>query len=109
LVLHRVTQFAFSDIKQKSALSLYDACQVEIPRMPDVVTSDSYDSVELNAELLHLGIESNSNQEIGDGPPSKRRKVHEPKDTFDEVVSGLYSLLGAQKVADLAGLSQLAE
>jgi serine/threonine-protein kinase ATR len=94
---------------QRAALALYETCQVAPPSVPEIDASTSFENSELDAQLRRLGFESPSVREADNGPPSKRRKIQEEFDVFDQTVSCLYSLLGAQKATDLNGLSQVAE
>jgi hypothetical protein len=96
-------------IQQGAAVNLRNYCNADSSNVPELATVDSYDSMELNAEFLNLGIEKLQNKSADIGPPSKRRKVERTYDSFDEVTSDLYSILGAQKAVEISGLSQIAE
>ena len=86
-------------------MSLCQACGTHAPE--DVVSeaSDSFDSVQLDGEFELLGIES---MRSADAPPSKRRRIRS-ESLLEEVIGKLFPILGSQNVADLAGLSQVAE
>jgi len=87
---------------------LCEACQFIPPEVPGDI-SPNFENIELAAQFQQLDLESSALPEAPDGPPSKRRKVHKEDDLFDQTVSSLYSLLGAQKATDLDGLNQVAE
>ena len=90
-------------------MTLCESCHTWYSITPELVALNSYDSVELNADFVNLGIEKVLERDTLDGPPSKRRKVRNTDDTFSEIVSDLYTLLGAEKASDFAGLSEIAE
>ncbi|CAG8977250.1 hypothetical protein HYALB_00009347 [Hymenoscyphus albidus] len=94
---------------QKATSILSDVCKVELSKPPQLITYDTYDSVELNMEFSNLMIDKVVHETSHDGPPSKRRKVEESNETFGQVVGNLYSILGAQVATDLDGLSNIAE
>jgi len=88
---------------------LYESCQVAPPALPEIDISTSFENLELDVQFRYLGFQSPSEREVDNGPPSKRRKLHKEANNFDQTVSSLYTLLGAQKATDLDGLSQVAE
>ncbi|TVY28597.1 Protein kinase [Lachnellula hyalina] len=94
---------------QKTALTLYEACQIVPLDLPAIDLSADFDNIELAAQFRQLGLESLPERDANEDPPLKRRKVHKEDDLFDQTVTSLYSLLGAQKATDLDGLNQLAE
>lgn len=109
MALHLVTKFCFTDQKKQAAITLSEVCKADLNKPPQLVTFDSYDSVELNKEFGHLGIDKIAPKTSYEGPPPKRRKVQETTETYDQVVVDFYSILGAQTATDLDGLSQIAE
>jgi hypothetical protein len=77
-----------------------------VSKLPELLTTESYDSVELNAEFLNLDIERNADTASNNEPPSKRRKVEKTANSFDKVTEGLYLILGGQAATGLSGLTQ---
>jgi len=88
---------------------LYEACQIVPLDLPAIDLSADFENIELAAQFRQLGLESLPERDANEDPPLKRRKVHKEDDLFDQTVTSLYSLLGAQKATDLDGLNQLAE
>jgi hypothetical protein len=77
-------------------------------RLPQLITTESYDSIELNAEFLNLDIERGTDIASNKEPPSKRRKLEKTGDSFDKVTERLYLILGGQAATGLSHLSQIA-
>jgi hypothetical protein len=75
-------------------------------RLPELITSESYDSIELNAEFLNLDIDRGNDIASNNEPPPKRRKLEKSEDSFDKVTSSLFLILGGQAATGLSGLSQ---
>ncbi|TVY82181.1 Protein kinase rad3 [Lachnellula suecica] len=94
---------------QKVGLALFEACLTEAPKLPGIDDLAAFENPELAIQFNRLGLQSLPEQRHDDGPPSKRRKVRDEADTFEQTVGSLYSLLGAQQATDLDGLSQVAE
>lgn len=69
---------------------------------------DKFEDLELSLEFRRLGLDIFPG-ESGSEPPSKRRKLSEEPELVGEIVANLYSLLGSQKVTNLAELHQVAE
>lgn len=109
MVFYPFSKYGFTNRQKQAAITLSEVCKVDLNKAPRLVTYDSYDSVALNKEFGHLGIDKTVPKTSHDGPPPKRRKVQETTQTYDQVVVELYSILGAQTATDLDGLSQIAE
>ncbi|XMA19178.1 hypothetical protein WAI453_011969 [Rhynchosporium graminicola] len=100
--------------------ALLNACSGSSVLQKDTLaTSPVFEHPSLLIEFGHLGLDQVESKsldsipddltEVEDGPPSKRRKINDSKNPFEEITADLYELLGAQRATDLAGLHHLAE
>lgn len=71
--------------------------------------SNTFEDADLNSEFHRLELDSLQKQVVDSDRPSKRRKLSAESSLLGDVTATLYSLLGSQKVTDLAGLHQIAE
>lgn len=84
-----------------------------------MVSCPEFEHPALLAEFQRLGLDQVKSKNttlradalphIEEGPPTKRRKINDDVNLFEEITADLYELLGAQRATDLAGLHQLAE
>ncbi|KAK6580379.1 hypothetical protein PZA11_007401 [Diplocarpon coronariae] len=97
--------------------ALRQACGLLSPEeIADGIAFD-FDSLDILEEFRSLGLQEphletnpvdRSGHRVDDGPPSKRRKMNENVVLFGEIAEDISELLGAQRTADLTGLSQVA-
>ncbi|KAH6705183.1 protein kinase-like protein rad3 [Leptodontidium sp. MPI-SDFR-AT-0119] len=89
------------------------------PQKDGMVSCPEFEHPALLAEFQRLGLDQVKSKNttlradalphIEEGPPTKRRKINDDVNLFEEITADLYELLGAQRATDLAGLHQLAE
>src|SRR5437899_1171527 len=104
-------------VLQVACTILRQACGDKVPLHKDGVDSAIFESPSLVAEFQSLGLHEvkpksvqskvDSQAQIDDGPPTKRRKIRDGVNILEEITADLYELLGAQRATDLGGLDQL--
>ena len=97
-----------NNISQKVAAALLQECQAEVPRALNLSFQDSFDSADLDGEFRQRGLDSIQQKEVGEVPPTKRRKIETELDILEEVTAQLCSLVGLQSAMDLNSLGQVA-
>ncbi|OWP07483.1 protein kinase rad [Marssonina coronariae] len=108
---------SFLRVLEIAGAALRQACGLLSPEeIADGIAFD-FDSLDILEEFRSLGLQEphletnpvdRSGHRVDDGPPSKRRKMNENVVLFGEIAEDISELLGAQRTADLTGLSQVA-
>lgn len=98
---------SFTNRFQKAAVSLCTTCGAEVRQGVDLISVESFDSVELDGEFQRLELESQTDHHRL--PPNKRRKINSELGLLEQITERLYSLLGSQESTELTGLAKVTE
>ncbi|KAH8588648.1 protein kinase-like protein rad3 [Bisporella sp. PMI_857] len=104
---HENASTSFGKDFQKAAVSLCTTCGAEVRQGVDLISVESFDSVELDGEFQRLELESQTDHHRL--PPNKRRKINSELGLLEQITERLYSLLGSQESTELTGLAKVTE